>query len=229
MREPSCTSPLEIAVRLGRGVHHRSPELDSPGGMVRLVPRLLRRSGPSARAVRRTLPPPGVLRRERRALLEARETELRDLGGLLLEMYKQNRFRQDLLEEHCESLAELDRRLFEIESLLSALRRGLPPGRCECGAPLVWGSHFCANCGRPIGDEAVVTCGMCGYPLAADTSFCANCGNSASGLPIEALDDVVDVESSELASSDGDGAQPAHEPEAEHSAQAEPAPDSVDR
>ena len=21
--------------------------------------------------------------------------------------------------------------------------------RCECGAPLLWGSRFCANCGRP--------------------------------------------------------------------------------
>ena len=30
------------------------------------------------------------------------------------------------------------------------LRPGPPgPARCECGAPLLWGSRFCANCGRP--------------------------------------------------------------------------------
>jgi predicted amidophosphoribosyltransferase len=42
-----------------------------------------------------------------------------------------------------------------------------------------WGSHFCANCGRPVGGEAVVACESCGHPLPADASFCASCGRSA--------------------------------------------------
>ena len=25
------------------------------------------------------------------------------------------------------------------------------PTTCDCGAPVPWGSHFCANCGRPVG------------------------------------------------------------------------------
>ena len=38
----------------------------------------------------------GVLRRERRTLLKAREDTLRDLGGLLVEMYRRGGFRDDL-------------------------------------------------------------------------------------------------------------------------------------
>src|SRR5262249_11405085 len=55
-------------------------------------------------AVRRALPHAGQLRRERRLLLQARETRIRDLGGLMLEMYRRDQFRQDLVVERCEEL-----------------------------------------------------------------------------------------------------------------------------
>ena len=45
----------------------------------------------------------------------------------------------------------IDARLAEIEELLHVHRR-VP--RCECGAPMLRGSHFCPNCGRPLGAEA---------------------------------------------------------------------------
>src|SRR6266542_1324038 len=52
-----------------------------------------------------------------------------------------------------------------------------PPARCACGAPLVWGSHFCANCGRPVAaTPPVIGCARCGSALAADAKFCAVCG-----------------------------------------------------
>src|SRR5919202_6540971 len=92
-------------------------------------------------------PHAGVLRRERRALLKARETRLRDLGGLLVEMYRRGAFRDDLLQEGCADVVGIDARLAEIDDLLHARRRA---PRCECGAPILRGSHFCANCGRPI-------------------------------------------------------------------------------
>jgi predicted amidophosphoribosyltransferase len=38
------------------------------------------------------------------------------------------------------------------------------------------GSHFCGNCGRPVGEEPVVACPNCGTALPADAQFCANCG-----------------------------------------------------
>jgi hypothetical protein len=132
-----------------------------------------------------TLPPPGVLRRERKALEKARDAELRDLGGLLFEMYRQDRFREDLLQERCARVLDLDERLLEVDGLLAALRRGLPPERCACGAPLAWNAHFCANCGRAAGDPVVV-CRECSAPLAADSSFCQRCGQAVNPPPIVA-------------------------------------------
>jgi hypothetical protein len=173
-------------------------------------------SATSPRSARLALPPPGVLRREKRTLQKAREAELRDLGGLLLEMYRQDDFREDLLQERCAGLLELDERLFEVDGLLAALRRGLPPGRCPCGAPLPWNSHFCANCGRPAG-EPVVTCRRCGGPLAADASFCPRCATPVRADVLPAGEEPVALE-----------LEPAPEPEPEP-VQAEPSPDSLER
>jgi uncharacterized Zn finger protein (UPF0148 family) len=72
-------------------------------------------------------------------------------------------------------------RLHELDSMLAAAAAGrrATTSRCECGAPVIWGSHFCANCGRPVGEQAVVTCSACGHPLPADAEFCPSCGASA--------------------------------------------------
>ena len=128
----------------------------------------------------RRAPSPGALRRERRAILKAREERIRDLGGLTLEMYRRSTFRDDLLIEQCREIAALEDRLHELDSMLAAVasaRRA--PKTCECRAPVPWGSHFCANCGRPVGGEAVVACESCGHPLPADAQFCASCGKAA--------------------------------------------------
>ena len=109
---------------------------------------------PPGRAVRRALPPAGQLRRERRLLLVIREERLRDLGGLMLEMYRRDQFRQDLLVDRCVELQQLEERLAELDALLAAaVSRGRtrPSARCDqCGSPIFWGSKFCAQCGRPV-------------------------------------------------------------------------------
>ncbi|MES1247254.1 MAG: hypothetical protein ABUS54_06240 [Actinomycetota bacterium] len=105
------------------------------------------------RAVRRALPPASQLRRERRTLLHVREQRLRDLGGLMLEMYRRDQFRQDLLVDRCTELAQLDERLTELDTLLavSASRgRIRDAAHCDCGAPIFWGAKFCNQCGRPV-------------------------------------------------------------------------------
>src|SRR5947207_2785650 len=110
------------------------------------------------------------MRRERRSLVRVREERLRDLGGLMLEMFRRDQFRQDLLVERCDELVALDERLQELDTLLAATvssRRPAPPARCACGAPLVWGSHFCANCGRPVAaTPPVVACATAAIVLA---------------------------------------------------------------
>jgi hypothetical protein len=132
------------------------------------------------------VPAPGTLRRERRAMVRAREERIRDLGGLMLEMYRRDRFRQDLLVEQCLEVITIEERLREIDSLLEAAMTARRQGlgiRCECGAPILWGSHFCANCGRPVGEEPVVSCPNCGNALAADAQFCPSCGAAAPQAP----------------------------------------------
>lgn len=111
----------------------------------------------TARTVRRALPPAGQMRRERRGLLQLREARLRDLGGLILEMYRRDQFRQDLLVDRCGELVTLEERLAELDALLAAAvsrGRARPAARCECGAPIFWGSKFCAQCGRATGSQA---------------------------------------------------------------------------
>lgn len=113
-------------------------------------------------------------------IVKAREDRIRHLGGLTLEMYRRSSFRDELLTEQCREIVALEQRLHELDSMLDAVataRRA--PATCDCGAPVPWGSHFCANCGRPVGSETVVACEGCGHPLPADASFCASCGRAA--------------------------------------------------
>ena len=92
-------------------------------------PRFLRRDAdlpeqPKPAAVRR--PAAGVLRRERRTLQRLREQRLRDLGGLLLEMYRRGSFREELLSEQCADLVAIETRLAEVELTLTTPRRRRP-------------------------------------------------------------------------------------------------------
>ena len=110
-------------------------------------------NGPAPAPVprRQAAPPVRELRRERRALERLREDRIRDVGGLALEMYRQDSFREHLLYEQCAEVAAIEERLTEVDLLLDARRP--PAARCECGAPLFWGSRFCSNCGRPVAVE----------------------------------------------------------------------------
>jgi hypothetical protein len=114
-------------------------------------PRFLRRDAdPKPAPVRR--PPAGLLRRERGGLQRLREQRLRDLGGLLLEMYRRGTFREELLSEQCADLVAIETRLAEIDGALQPARRRAP--RCTCGAPLLQGARFCPSCGRSLGRPA---------------------------------------------------------------------------
>lgn len=104
------------------------------------------------RAARRASPPTGELRRERRALLRLREDKIRDLGGVVLEMYRQDSFREGLLYDLCAEVAAVEGRLRELDMLLDARRP--PVARCACGAPLFRGASFCAGCGLAVSDAS---------------------------------------------------------------------------
>jgi zinc-ribbon domain len=99
-----------------------------------------------------------VLRRERRALLRLREQRIRDLGGLVLEMYRQDRFRQDLVHEQAAEIVAIEERLFQIDQLLtaaSARGRVAPTVLCaRCSAPLLPGARFCPSCGQAVAERS---------------------------------------------------------------------------
>ena len=126
--------------------------------MPSLFKRLRRRrddSDPAAQATpsrRRYLPPPSRLRRERRALLGYRERRIRDLGGLVLEMYREDQFRQDVVHEQAAEIVSLEERMREVDRLLAArTRRRDHATRCaRCGTPLYAGARFCPSCGQAL-------------------------------------------------------------------------------
>ena len=125
--------------------------------------RRFRRSDPEERPPtplrrRRYLPPPSRLRRERRALLRHRDQRIRDLGGLVVEMYRQDRFRQDLVQEQAAEIVSVEARLQEVDRLLGARTGRLDRGfRCSnCGTPLHVGARFCPSCGQALAPPAGV-------------------------------------------------------------------------
>ena len=103
-----------------------------------------------APAISTRRPHPGLLRRERRALLRVRDERLRDLGGFTVEMYRRGAWRDDLLHERCAEVIGIDARLAEIDELLHGSEGTM---RCTCGAPVLHGSHFCPNCGRLLDED----------------------------------------------------------------------------
>jgi hypothetical protein len=125
---------------------------------------------------------PPVMARERRALARRREIELRDVGGLTVEMVRRERFRPELLHSRATEVLELEERINELDSLLAAEAavrgiRHVP--HCRCGAPLAPGVHFCSHCGRPAeGSPPVLACAHCGRALPADVNFCPFCGHA---------------------------------------------------
>jgi Double zinc ribbon len=137
------------------------------------------------------MPRPSHMRRERRRLARLREIEIRDVGGLAVEMARRDRFRPDLVFARANDVLRVEERMHELDGLLMAVIaaprgvRSLPT--CRCGAPLLPGSHFCSNCGRPSGvAPPVLTCSHCGQPVPADANFCAFCGNAVAAEELAA-------------------------------------------
>jgi hypothetical protein len=138
------------------------------------------------------------MRRERRLLARRREVELRDVGGLAVEMARRDRFRPELIFERANDVLRLEQRMHELDGFLIAFAaaprgmRSMPT--CRCGAPLPPGARSSSNCGRPsAAAPPVLTCSHCGQPLPADTNFCAFCGNAVSAEDLGSAPDLNDT------------------------------------
>src|SRR3954454_20607108 len=131
------TTPMALRDRLMR----RAPAQADPG-----AGEAPQEAPPPPPAQQSRAPTPGQVRRERRALVRAREDRIRDLGGLMLEMYKRDRLKPELFFEQCAEIVSIEERIQELDGALASLtkRTMAEANRCTCGAPLVWGAHFCA-------------------------------------------------------------------------------------
>lgn len=47
---------------------------------------------------------------------------------------------------------------------------------CYCGAVLVDGAMYCAQCGREVKRSVVVKCSICGSNIEKDDVYCSGCG-----------------------------------------------------
>ena len=84
--------------------------------------------GPLNRRRRQTARERGQLRRRLREITEQRDEQVRELGGLALEMHKRDRFEPRLLSERAAGIAALDQ---ESKLLRRALDEGLTGGELE--------------------------------------------------------------------------------------------------
>jgi hypothetical protein len=99
----------------------------------------------------------GRVRRRLRYLRRVRELQLRDLGGLVFELSRFGRQREDLVTAKVSQLAATDDELRNLEVVLDdrralvELREPGVGGTCPtCGALHGSADRFCAQCGRPL-------------------------------------------------------------------------------
>lgn len=135
--------------------------------------------------------------RERRELARLRELEMRDVGGLAVEMARRNDWRYPLLQSRCAEVLAIEERIHALDAIIATVAmaaRGVPAAQCQCGAPILQGSHFCANCGRAAPETPpVATCSHCGQPLPAEANFCSVCGNSVAAEAYEEARPIEDT------------------------------------
>jgi hypothetical protein len=96
-------------------------------------------------------------RRRLRYLRNVRELAMRDLGGLVFDMYRFGSKRQDLVREKLDLMFAADNELYTLETTLDdhqRLRELRIPGvrgSCpECGTLNSTDARFCSNCAEPL-------------------------------------------------------------------------------
>ena len=133
------------------------------------APQAVTQSQPAVPAGQEPVPPPdpgagfghrGQLRRRLRFLRRARELALRDLGGLVFDMHRFGRTREDLVAGKVGTLTRIDGELRALEAALddvqpvTVLREPGITACPRCAAIHGTEANFCPNCGLPFGRHA---------------------------------------------------------------------------
>src|SRR6478672_12331542 len=125
------------------------------------------RPKPRRRAIRLGLTQRGRLRRQVRFLRKQRELQMRDLGGLIFDMYRFGSKRQDLVREKLRLMFEADRELRAFEAMLGGRRDPLAVrepgvgGSCpRCLTLYSTDAHYCWRCGLALTEQAEAETGQ---------------------------------------------------------------------
>jgi len=148
-RDPAPSAPLPMSRLLPRSKRRRGAASPPPPADRSPRSRPRRRGGPAGLGLRER----GELRRRLRFLRRARELALRDLGGLVFDLYRFGRQRDALVREKLDTLVRMDR-----EEREAAGRLG------EDGAP------------RELREPGLGACARCGALHSSDARFCSRCG-----------------------------------------------------
>ena len=108
---------------------------------------------------------------------EKRQKAVARLGELYYRQIKGNP-----PEQYGEPVAEIlgcERRIHEYEDRLEELTR--KKKCCYCGAEMVEGATFCAQCGKKAVRDTVRKCPACGGKIEEGDKFCAGCGEKIQG------------------------------------------------
>jgi hypothetical protein len=132
----------------------------------------------------------GRLRRRLRFLRRARELQLRDLGGLVFDLYRFGQQREPLVRGKLDAVIATDHELRSLEDMLAD-----PRATREVRRPSVGGA--CPGCNALYPSDASF-CSECGLALAADVE-----------APAQPNADERDAQTREIATPDGwAGTQP---------------------
>jgi hypothetical protein len=102
----------------------------------------------------------GKLRRRLRFVRRARELALRDLGGLVFDLHRYGRERNDLVEQKLTALSTLDSEMRALQTLLddhpdvTVLHEPGVATCPRCGALHASDAAYCSACGLPVGHGA---------------------------------------------------------------------------
>jgi hypothetical protein len=176
------------------------------------------RPKPRRRAIRLGLTERGRLRRQVRFLRKQRELQMRDLGGLIFDMYRFGSKRQDLVREKLRLMFEADRELREFEAMLGGRRRPLEVrepgvgGSCpRCLTLYSTDAHYCWRCGLALTEQAEDELAGVGdlEDLDADEPTVAEPDASAASSPNGAADEelTTEIEAERLSSRPADASR----------------------